>query len=67
MRATDVNSNYNALIVRLEHRVSHGFSFAGGYTYGKSLDSASGLDGTNQAQDNYNMQSEYGLSDFDMR
>jgi hypothetical protein len=66
-RATDVNSNYNALIVRLERRFSHGMSFVGGYTFGKSIDTASGLNGTNQAQDNYDMKAERGLSDFDIR
>ncbi len=67
IRETDVNTNYNALVARLERRMSYGISFATGYTYGKSLDTASGLNGTNQAQDNYNMRAEYGLSDFDMR
>ena len=67
IRATDVNSNYNALIVRLERRFSHGMSFVGGYTFGKSIDTASGLNGTNQAQDNYNLKAERGLSDFDIR
>jgi hypothetical protein len=66
-RATDVNSNYNALIVRLERRFSRGMSFVGGYTFGKSIDTASGLNGTNQAQDNYNLRAERGLSDFDIR
>ena len=67
VRATDVNTNYNALVARLERRLAAGLSFAAGYTYGKSLDTASGLNGTNQAQDNYNLRAEYGLSDFDMR
>ena len=67
VRATDVNTNYNALVARLERRLAGGLSFAAGYTYGKSLDTASGLNGTNQAQDNYNLRAEYGLSDFDMR
>jgi len=67
VRATDVNSNYNALVGRLERRLSAGLSFVAGYTYAKSLDTASGLDGTNQPQDNYNLRGEYGLSDFDMR
>ena len=67
IRATDVNSNYNALIVRLERRFSHGISFVGGYTFGKSIDTASGLNGTNQAQDNYDLKAERGLSDFDIR
>ena len=67
IRATDVNSNYNALIVRLERRFSHGVSFVGGHTFGKSIDTASGLNGTNQAQDNYDLKAERGLSDFDIR
>jgi hypothetical protein len=67
IRATDVNSNYNALIVRLERRFSHGISFVGGYTFGKSIDTASGLNGANQAQDNYDLKAERGLSDFDIR
>jgi hypothetical protein len=67
IRDTDVNSNYNALVARLERRFSQGLSFVAGYTYAKSLDTASGLDGTDQPQDNYNMRAEYGLSDFDMR
>jgi hypothetical protein len=67
VRATDVNSNYNALIVRLERRFSHGLSFVGGYTFGKSIDTASGLNGTNQAQDNYDLKAERGLADFDLR
>lgn len=67
VRATDVNSNYNALVARLERRFSAGLSFVTAYTYAKSLDTASGLDGTDQPQDNYNMRAEYGLSDFDMR
>jgi hypothetical protein len=67
IRATDVNSNYNALIVRLERRFSHGLSLVGGYTFGKSIDTASGLNGTNQAQNNYDLKAERGLSDFDIR
>ena len=67
VRATDVNSGYHALILRLERRFSGGLSFVGGYTFGKSLDTASGLNGTNQPQDNYNLKAERGLSDFDVR
>jgi hypothetical protein len=67
VRATDVNSNYSALIVRLERQFSRGISFVGGYTFGKSIDTASGLNGTNQAQDNYDLKAERGLSDFDLR
>jgi hypothetical protein len=67
VRATDVNSSYHAAILRLERRLSHGLSFVAGYTFGKSIDTASGLNGTNQPQDNYNLKGERGLSDFDVR
>jgi hypothetical protein len=67
VRATDVNSSYQAAIFRLERRLARGLSFVAGYTFGKSIDTASGLSGTNQPQDNYNLQGERGLSDFDVR
>lgn len=67
VRATDVNSSYNALVARLERRFSGGLSLVAGYTFGKSIDTASGLQGTNQPQDNYNLKAERGLSDFDVR
>ncbi|HXJ95640.1 MAG TPA: carboxypeptidase regulatory-like domain-containing protein [Terriglobia bacterium] len=66
-RATDVNSAYNALVVRLTRRMSQGLSLEAGYTYGKSIDTASGLQGTDQAQNNYDLGAERGLSDFDVR
>jgi hypothetical protein len=61
-----VNSDYHALVARLEHRLSGGITFMAGYTVGKSIDTASGLQGTNQPQDNYNLKAERGLSDFDV-
>lgn len=67
VRATDVNSNYNAMVLRFERRLSGGIALMAGYTFGKSIDTASGLNGTNQAQDNYNLRAERGLSDFDVR
>ncbi len=67
VRATDVNSNYNGLIMRLQRRFASGLSFEAAYTFGKSIDDASGLQGTNQPQDNYNLKAERGLSDFDIR
>lgn len=66
-RATDVNSNYNALVVRFIERLSHGLELQAGYTYGKSIDTASGLQGTDQPQNNYDLRGERGLSDFDIR
>jgi hypothetical protein len=67
VRATDVNSDYHAFIARLERRFAGGLAFMAGYTFGKSIDTASGLQGTNQPQDNYNLKAERGLSDFDIR
>lgn len=67
VRATDVNSSYHALVARLERRLAAGLAFTAGYTLGKSIDTASGLQGTNQPQDNYNLRAERGLSDFDVR
>jgi len=67
VRSTDVNSNYNGLVMGLERRFARGLAFTAGYTWGKSIDTASGLQGTNQPQDNYNMKAERGLSDFDVR
>ena len=66
-RATDVNSTYNALVARLTHRLSHGLSLEAGYTYGKSIDDGSGLQGTSQAQNVYDIGAERALSDFDIR
>ncbi len=67
VRATDVNSAFNAMMIRIERRFARGASFVAGYTFGKSIDTASGLNGTNQPQDNYNLAAERGLSDFDVR
>lgn len=62
-------SNYNALQVRLQRRMSHGLLFFGAYTYGKSLDDAStiGGGGQNVIQNNADVRSDYGLSSFDVR
>jgi len=67
IRATDVNSTYNALVARLTHRMAHGLSLEAGYTYGKSIDDGSGLQGTSQAQNVYDIGAERALSDFDIR
>jgi len=67
IRATDVNSTYNALVLRLTRRLASGLAVQAGYTYGRSIDTASGLQGTDQAQNNYDLGAERGLSDFDMR
>ncbi len=63
------NSIYNALQVRVVHRLTHGVMLQGIYTYGKSLDDASSIGGgsaTVEQQDG-NLHGEYGLSTFDVR
>jgi Carboxypeptidase regulatory-like domain/TonB dependent receptor len=70
LRANDF-SNYNALQVHLEKRMSHGLEFGVSYTYAHALDDASSAslgslnngDFRNQLQPGL----EYGSSDFDLR
>jgi outer membrane receptor protein involved in Fe transport len=61
------NSNYNALWVTLNKRVSHGLQFNASYTYSKSIDynsqNAQGI----VVQDSNNIRNDRGLSDFDAR
>ncbi|HEX4231228.1 MAG TPA: TonB-dependent receptor [Bryobacteraceae bacterium] len=66
------NSNFNALLVKLDKRLTHGLSFLASYTYGKSIDegsgTASGSDASGGVQNSRNQFSgERGLSDFDVR
>ncbi|HVA95566.1 MAG TPA: TonB-dependent receptor [Candidatus Dormibacteraeota bacterium] len=62
-------SNFNALQVRLQKRMSHGLMFMARYTYSKSLDNASTIGGGGQTviQNNADPGGDYGLSSFDMR
>ncbi len=71
---TSVNSNYNALQLKVDKQFSHGLSTLLSYTYSKSIDSGSvffgsgATNGTNFPQDNFNPGAgERGLSDFDTR
>jgi hypothetical protein len=59
-------SNYNALWVTVNHRMSHGLQVSGSYTLSKSQDTNSG-DGTMSEQDSFNLADSYALSDFDVR
>jgi hypothetical protein len=59
-------SNYNGLQSTLTMRTSHGLSFVAGYTYAHALDYLSDNRGIN-AENAYNLRSEYGSSDFDIR
>ncbi len=62
-------SNFHALQVRLQKRMSHGLMFMARYTYSKSLDDASTIGGGGQTviQNNADPTGDYGLSSFDMR
>lgn len=66
-----VNSNYNSLAVKLTRRMSSGFTYLLGYTYSKSIDDGSGerIIGTDNidAQNEYCIKCERGLSSFDQR
>jgi trimeric autotransporter adhesin len=61
-------SNFNALQVRLQKRMTHGLMFTARYTYSKSLDDASTIGGGGQTviQDNADPRGDYGLSSFNM-
>ncbi len=67
-RATDSTSSYQGFVARLERRLSGGLLFVGAYTFSKSLDTASTLQGAvTLPQDSYNLGAERGRSDFDIR
>lgn len=66
------NSSYQAGIFSVRKRFEHGLFFRFNYAYGKSIDTASGLNyagdgGFSSAQDARNLNSERGRSDFDIR
>jgi len=65
-RASGFTSSYNALVLRMERRFSRGLSVVGAYTWSKSLDTSSTLQGMSTVpQDSYNLGAERGRSDFD--
>src|ERR1700724_2906685 len=66
------NSSYQAGTITVRKRFEHGLFFRANYTYGKSLDSNSGLNyagdgGFAGAQDSRNLKLERGRSGWDMR
>jgi trimeric autotransporter adhesin len=65
---TGAFSNFNALQVRLQRRMTRGLMFMARYTYSKSLDDASTIGGGGQTviQDNADPRGDYGLSSFNM-
>ncbi len=58
-------SNYNALQLGVNKRISHGLLVTGAYTYSHTLDEQSGLGLFFTGNDPNNLKSAYGNSDFD--
>jgi hypothetical protein len=56
-------SNYHALSLRVEKRMSNGLSFLAGYTWSKAIDTSGGL----VPQNSLNLSADRGLATFDMR
>ncbi|MBZ5644359.1 MAG: carboxypeptidase-like regulatory domain-containing protein [Acidobacteriia bacterium] len=65
---TGAFSNFHALQLRVQKRMSHGVMFMARYTYSKSLDDASTIGGGVQTviQNNADPRADYGLSSFNM-
>jgi hypothetical protein len=65
---TGAFSDFNALQVRLQRRMTRGLMFMVRYTYSKSLDDASTIGGGGQTviQNNADPSGDYGLSSFNM-
>jgi len=65
--ASMINSSYNALQLTLNKRFSKGYTVLASYTYGRSLDMSSlEVDGFN-GQNPFDIGSDKGLSDYDIR
>jgi len=68
-----LNSWYNALVVRLRRKMTHGLSFDTNFTWSQARDNGqvAGVNGTFAGTDSplnpYDLQTEYGLSDLDLR
>ena len=61
------NSNYNALVVELNRRLSHGLQLISSYTYSKSIDENSLNSQGTILQNSLDLANNRGLSDFDAR
>jgi hypothetical protein len=66
---SDGNSEYNALWITAEKRLSHNLQFQASYTFSRSIDETSlnSQSGTVSLQDSNNIRGDRGLSDFDAR
>jgi hypothetical protein len=65
------DSNYHSLQARIQQRLAFGLSLLGAYTWGKSIDNASGIFSSsgdpNYPQNSYDLAAERGRSGFDVR
>ena len=62
------NSNYQALSVQLNHRMSHNIQFGANYTWAHALDEAGGdWNGSALPSNLFNVRSDYGNSNDDVR
>ena len=70
-RESSANSTYHSLQARAEKRFAQGFTFLASYTFSKAIDDSSGVPGssasTNNPQNSFDLRSERGLSEFDVR
>jgi len=64
-------SNYHSFQARLQRRLAFGLALLGAYTYGKSIDNASGVFSSagdpNYPQNSFDLSAERGRSGFDIR
>ncbi len=64
-----INSNYQALAVQLNHRLTHNVQFSANYTWAHALDyvqNEATFTDTNDLLDPYNLRGEYGNSIYDV-
>jgi len=65
------SSNYHSFQARLQQRLAFGLALLGAYTYGKSIDNASGIFSSagdpNYPQNSFDLSAERGRSGFDVR
>jgi outer membrane receptor protein involved in Fe transport len=64
------NSNYNAFVVQVNHRMSHHMQFSANYTWSHALDfgqNETTFSDTNDLFNPFNIQAEYGNSIYDVR
>jgi hypothetical protein len=63
---SDGTASYNALLVSVEKRMSHGLSLTAGFRWAKSLDEASDCEGDENIADPFNLKVSRGPSNFNI-